>query len=254
VAEAGKWDAGLYDEKHSFVGKMAGDLIELLAPQAGEEILDVGCGTGHMTAQIAASGAKVMGVDMSASMVAQARRKYPEIMFEVGDARELRMEKKFEAVFSNATLHWINEPGRAVEAIAQRVKPGGRFVAEFGGKGNVARFMEAAETAWKKAMPGKEFPSPWYYPGIAEYAMLLERYGFEVTYAILFGRATPLEDGEGGLRNWIVMFAGSILEKLPAEKREEWISILESEARRKLFCNGRWVMDYRRLRFVARKV
>lgn len=254
MAQANKWDAGLYDEKHSFVWKLAGELIELLAPQLDEEILDVGCGTGHMTAQIAASGAKVLGVDMSATMVAQARAKYPAIGFQVADARELRMEEKFDAVFSNATLHWIKEPEREVQAIARRLKQGGRFVAEFGGKGNVAGFMETAETAWERMMPGQPFFSPWYYPGIAEYSMLLERHGFEVTYAILFDRPTPLEDGERGLRNWIAMFAGSILEKLPAEKREEWVQVLESEARGKLFRDGRWVMDYRRLRFVARKI
>jgi trans-aconitate methyltransferase len=253
MAQSSKWDAGLYDEKHSFVWKMAGDLVELLAPKAGEEILDVGCGTGHMTAQIAASGANVMGVDMSAPMVKQAREKYPEIKFEVADARELKLEKKFDAVFSNATLHWIQEPARAAQAVARRLKAGGRFVGEFGGAGNVAGFMHAAETAWLKVMPRQEFTHPWFYPGIAEYAAILEESGLETTYAILFDRPTPLEDGERGLRNWIAMFAGSILEKMPTEKREDWVDILENEARGKLFRDGRWVLDYRRLRFVARK-
>jgi trans-aconitate methyltransferase len=254
VAQSSKWDAGLYDEKHSFVWKMADDLVELLAPKAGEEILDVGCGTGHMTAQIAASGANVMGVDMSASMVRQAREKYPEIKFEVADARELKLEKNFDAVFSNATLHWIKEPERAAQAVAWRLKVGGRFVGEFGGAGNVAGFMGAAENAWQKVMPGQQFPNPWFYPGIAEYAAILEESGLETTYAVLFDRLTPLEDGEQGLRNWIAMFAGSILEKVTAETRDEWVDILESEARGKLFRDGRWVLDYRRLRFVARKI
>jgi trans-aconitate methyltransferase len=254
VAQSSKWDSGLYDEKHSFVWKMAGDVIELLAPKPGQEILDVGCGTGHMTAQIAASGAKVMGVDLSASMVQRAREKYPEIMFAVADACELSLEKKFDAVLSNATLHWIKEPQRAAQAVASRLKVGGRFVGEFGGAGNISGFMEAATSAWHTVVPGQQFPNPWFYPGIAEYASILAASGLETTYAVLFDRPTPLEDGERGLRNWIAMFAQSILEKLPAEKREEWIDILESQARGKLFRDGRWVLDYRRLRFVAHKV
>ena len=254
VAQANKWDASLYDDKHSFVWKMAGDLIELLAPKPGEEILDVGCGTGHMTAQIAASGANVVGVDMSASMVQQAREKYPEIIFAVADARELNMEKKFDAVFSNAALHWIKEPERAAQAVARRLKVGGRFVGEFGGAGNIAGFLEAAETAWRQVMPGQQFPNPWFYPGIAEYASILNASGLETTYAVLFDRPTPLEDGARGLRNWIAMFAGSILEKITVEKREEWVEILERQASGELFRDGRWVLDYRRLRFVARKV
>jgi len=247
-----KWDAGLYDDKHSFVWKMAAGLVELLDPKAGERILDVGCGTGHLTAQIAASGALACGIDQSPEMIRQAREKFPELRFEVMDAREISMEEPFDAVFSNATLHWIKEPERVIRGIVKVLKPRGRFVAEFGGKGNVAGLMEAAESAWKKVRPGTPIDSPWYYPSVAEYTGLLEQHGVEVTYALLFDRPTPLEDGERGLRNWLEMFAGRMTGKLPLEERERLVEEIERRARGKLFKDGQWVMDYRRLRIVAR--
>jgi len=134
------------------------------------------------------------------------------------------------------------------------LKPGGRFVAEFGGKGNVAALLAAAECAWKKLRPETPFDSPWFYPSAGEYASLLERRGLEVTYALLFDRPTPLEDGERGLRTWLEMFGGSIAGKLPVEERERLVKEIERQARGKLFRDGQWVMDYRRLRIVARAV
>jgi trans-aconitate methyltransferase len=247
-----KWDAGLYDDKHSFVWKMAAGLVELLEPKPGERVLDVGCGTGHLTAQIAASGAFLYGIDQSAEMIRQARKKFPELRFEVMDAREISLEESFDAVISNATLHWIKEPERVIRGIVKVLKPGGRFVAEFGGKGNVARLLAAAESAWKRLRPGTPFDTPWFYPGVAEYAGLLERHGLEVTYALLFDRPTPLEAGERGLRTWLEMFGDRITEKLPVEERERLVEEIERQARGKLFKDGQWVMDYRRLRIVAR--
>jgi trans-aconitate methyltransferase len=248
-----KWDAGLYDKKHSFVWKMAAGLVELLEPKSGEHILDIGCGTGHLTAQIAARGATSRGIDQSAEMVRQARERFPELRFDVMDAREITLDESFDAVFSNATLHWIKEPARVVRGIARILRPGGRFVAEFGGRGNIAGLMEAAEKAWEKLLPETPFESPWFYPGVAEYAGLLERHGLEVTYALLFDRPTPLEDGERGLRTWLEMFGGRMADKVPKDKREQLVEEIERQARGKLFKDGQWVMDYRRLRVVAKK-
>jgi len=248
-----KWNAGLYDDKHSFVWKMAADLVRLLEPKPGERILDVGCGTGHLTAQIAASGALVHGIDQSPEMIRQARESFPELRFEVMDAREISLQEFFDAAFSNATLHWITEPERVVHGIAKVLKPGGRFVAEFGGKGNVAELLAAAERAWRKLRPGTPMNRPWFFPSVAEYAALLEQHGLEVTHALLFDRPTPLEDGERGLRTWLEMFGGSMMGKLPREEHERLVQELEREARGKLFKDGQWVMDYRRLRIVAKK-
>jgi trans-aconitate methyltransferase len=247
------WNASLYDEKHSFVWKMAAGLVNLVDAKSGEHILDVGCGTGHLTAQIAASGAHVTGVDRSPEMIAQAHAAHPAVRFEIADVRELGFRGEFDAVFSNATLHWVTEPERAVTAIAAALRRGGRFVAEFGGKGNVAGLVSAVTRAWKHLDLPEPLPNPWYYPGIAEYAALLEKHGLEVTYALLFDRPTPLEDGSRGLQNWLDMFGGSFLGQIPENLRDKFKEQVEKQARSALFQDDNWVMDYRRLRIIARK-
>lgn len=252
MTEEIKWDAGLYDDKHSFVWKMAEGLLELLATQPGEKILDIGCGTGHLTRKIAASGAQVTGVDRSPEMIRQARASYPEIRFEVADATCIPLDGPFDAVFSNATLHWIKDADRVASEISRLLSPNGRFVAEFGGHGNIAKLMAAAERAWTKLRP-ESMPNPWYYPSLAEYGNLLEKHGLEVTYGLLFERPTPLEEGEDGLRNWLKMFGGVIFEMLSERERIEFIDGTLREARGKLFNEGHWVIDYRRLRVAAKK-
>jgi trans-aconitate methyltransferase len=253
VAQGSEWNAELYDEKHSFVWKMAAGVLDLLGAKPGERILDLGCGTGHLTEKIAAAGAKVVGVDRSPDMVLQAREKYPALQFEVMDAREISFAEPFDAVFSNATLHWIKEPERVIMGIVKTLRAGGRFAAEFGGKGNTNELMKAVERAWlMEHLPGPA-PKPWYYPGVAEYATLLENFGLEVTYAILFDRPTTLEDGEHGLHNWLKMFGAAFTEYLPEEQREAALAAVEREAGPALFHDGHWVMDYRRLRIVAKR-
>ena len=254
MAQGSRWNAGLYDDKHSFVWKMAAGLLELLESKAGERILDLGCGTGHLTEQIAASGAEVVGVDRSSDMIRQAKEEHPALQFEVMDAREIAFAELFDAVFSNATLHWIKEPEKVIARIAAVLRPRGRFVAEFGGKGNVGALMTAVEQAWRKVGISGPTPDPWYYPSIAEYAGLLEKHRLEVTYAILFDRPTPLEDGERGLRNWLNMFGGSFLGQLSADQREATVAAIEQEARSALWRDSQWVMDYRRLRIIAKKL
>jgi trans-aconitate methyltransferase len=254
MAQETKWNAGLYDDKHSFVWKMASGLLDLLAAQPGERVLDVGCGTGHLTAQIAETGALVTGIDRSPEMIRQAQEKYPGLRFQVMDACEITLLESFDAVFSNATLHWIREPERVVEGVARSLRSGGRFVVEFGGKGNTAQFLTAASRAWSRLEFAGAMPHPWFYPNIAEYAALLEQHGFEVTYATLFDRPTPLEDGERGLRNWMDMFGGSFLATLSDSQREQFKAVVEHEARPALFHDSRWVMDYRRLRIAARRI
>jgi trans-aconitate methyltransferase len=253
MTKRSEWNAELYDDKHSFVWKMAAGLLELLEAKPGERILDLGCGTGHLTEIIAASGAKVVGVDRSPDMIRLARERYPGLQFAVMDARKMAFAEPFDAVFSNATLHWIKEPKRVVAGIAKVLHPGGRFVAEFGGRGNIRELMTAIERAWRKlGIPGIA-PDPWYYPSIAEYAAVLEKHGLAVSNAMLFERPTALEDGERGLRNWLEMFGGTFLDQLSGEQREQVITAIEQEAGAALLSDGHWVMDYRRLRIVARR-
>jgi trans-aconitate 2-methyltransferase len=248
------WNANLYNAKHDFVWKFGADVVSLLAPRAGERIMDLGCGTGHLTAQIAESGAEVMGVDRSAEMVAAAQAAYPRLKFEVVDARRLNFYEKFDAVFSNATLHWIHEPEPVLEGIFKALRTGGRFVAELGGRKNIRAMQDAFDAALVEldaAQPGEV--QPWYYPSVSEYATLLEKHGFEVRMITLFDRPTGLADGPAGLRNWIVMFGGDYLAKAGEPKREEFLRLVENKLRPKLFRDGQWWADYRRLRLVAFK-
>jgi trans-aconitate methyltransferase len=248
------WNADLYDAKHAFVWKFGADLLPLLAPRTGERILDIGCGTGHLTAQIARSGAQVVGVDRSPEMAGAARTGYPHLRFEVADARSLPYRAEFDAVFSNATLHWIREPELVIRNVWNALRPGGRFVAEFGGKGNIAKMMSGFERALAELQPGLErVTTSWYYASISEYSTLLENNGFEVRFMTLFDRPTPLEDGEAGMRNWITMFGQDYLDKLDSGSRGAFLSKVEDFLRPELFRDGQWWGDYRRLRFAAWK-
>jgi trans-aconitate methyltransferase len=248
------WNASLYDAKHAFVWKYGADLVPLLAPQSGERILDVGCGTGHLTSQIADSGAHLVGVDRSPEMVVAARKTYPHLQFEVADARDLPYRGEFDAVFSNATLHWIHEPELVLRSVRNALRPGGRFVAELGGKGNIRKMQSAFDQTLSEltaAAPGEI--NPWYYPSVSEYATLLETNGLEVRFITLFDRPTPLADGEAGMRNWITMFASDYSAKLSPDMRESLLRRVEELLRPELFRDGQWWADYRRLRFSAWK-
>ena len=247
-----QWNAAQYDAKHGFVYEKAKGLVELLAPQAGERILDLGCGTGALTAEIAERGVEVLGVDRSEEMISQARRKFPALKFEAVDARELRFNAEFDAVFSNAVLHWIPQAKQVISGVAHALKPGGRFVAEFGGKGNIQRLVEGFHRAFSAlGMREPDGVSPWFYPSVGEYADLLERHGLEVREASLFDRPTTLEEGERGLENWIRLFRQTFVEKMGEENAQRWIREVERQCRVELFKNGSWELDYRRLRIAA---
>ena len=245
------WNATLYDQKHAFVSEYGKGVLALLEPQAGETILDLGCGTGALAQEIAASGARVVGIDGSSDMIEKARAAYPGIEFLVADAREFSFPYQFDAIFSNATLHWIPEAQRVVERMSAALHPGGRLVAEFGGKGNVERITTALQEA-ARTIAGVEIDSGWYFPSIGEYASLLEKHGFEVQSAALFDRPTKLEDGDRGLANWIAMFGGHMVNTLPGDVKQQVIARVEASLRPTLFKDGSWYADYRRLRIVAR--
>jgi SAM-dependent methyltransferase len=228
------WDAQRYQARHNYIYSYGESLIEMLAPFAGERILDLGCGSGQLTAKIAECGAEVIGMDRSPEMLAEARRNFPALKFEIGDAANFELDAPVDAVFSNAALHWVKNADGAAQSIARALRKGGRFVAEFGGKGNVGTVLEA--------LPPVE--TPWYFPSVGEYAPILERHGFEISLATLFDRPTRVE-GEDGFEDWLKMFASSILGN--DEARREVVEKL----RPKLYRDGGWVLDYRRLRVIA---
>jgi trans-aconitate methyltransferase len=243
----GEWDAARYQDRHSFVWRYGADLLELLNPQPGERILDIGCGTGQLTAEIARSGAQVVGLDNSPDMLADARKNFPDLWFVLGNATGFVFEEPFDAVFSNAALHWVKDADRAVACIRRALRPGGRFVAEFGGKGNITTVQAALRAVLG---PAADEQSPWYYPGIGEYASILERHGLEVRNASLFPRLTPLT-GADGMDHWLRMFMPAYLHHLSPERANEIVHKLEEELRPALYRDGTWTLDYRRIRIVA---
>jgi trans-aconitate 2-methyltransferase len=246
------WNPDLYQQQHSFVWQLGQGLIDLLDPQSGEHILDLGCGTGQLTAAISAQGATITGIDADAAMVAQAQQQYPQIDFAVADAQAFTLPEPVDAVFSNATLHWVHEAEAAIAQIWAALKPEGRLAAEFGGKGNMAQVLAALEQARITLGYGSSQAVPWYFPSVGEYATLLEQQGFEVRLATLFDRPTPLI-GETGLVDWLRMFAGRFLSDIPAEAHADLLQKIESKLRSRLYQEGQWIADYRRIRVLAVK-
>ncbi len=247
-----QWDSTFYDDKHSFVTKYGEGVLELLAPKPGERILDVGCGTGHLTHLIAEEGADVTGMDNSAEMVATAQAAYPHIKFMVADAANFSFDEPFDAVFSNAALHWVHRAEEAVVCMSRALKSGGRFVVEFGGKENVKQIYSTLEqTIWE--MAGIHVSAANYFPSIGEYGSLLEKHGIQVANAMLFDRFTRLEDGDEGIGNWIRMFRRAAMEPLSDEMKSAVIDRVKERLRYSLFKDGAWHADYRRLRIVGFK-
>jgi ubiquinone/menaquinone biosynthesis C-methylase UbiE len=247
------WNAQLYDGKHSFVSKFGEDLLELLAPEKGEYILDVCCGTGDLACKLNELGANVMGIDQSENMIEQAKKKYPHLTFKVQNVLNLSYHCEFDAVFSNATLHWVKPPKKALSCMYNALKPNSRFVAEFGGKGNVQIITDEIISQLKKlGIHYKDDQFPWYFPSIGEYSMLMEEVGFRVVFAQHFDRPTPL-DGEHGLKYWINMFAAGMFEGLNDELKDLIITKVENNLKSILFHDNRWFADYKRIRVVGVK-
>lgn len=243
-----KWNANLYDNKHSFVSNFGEELIGLLSPAKGEAILDIGCGTGDITHKIGELGAKVVGIDKSANMIGRASGKYPHIRFQVGNVLDLNEKKTYDGIISNATLHWVKEPDEALKRIFCSLKEGGRFVAELGGKGNIRQITSAVKGSMEAlGFTYREELFPWYFPSIGEYTTLMERAGFTVIYASLFDRPTNLQ-GDEGLKNWMLMFGESMFEGLSESDKNRIIEGVEQRLKPILYQGGQWVADYKRLR------
>jgi trans-aconitate methyltransferase len=244
---AAQWDAECYESRFSFVWNHGAALIDLLDPKPGETVLDLGCGTGHLSHQIAERGATVVGLDSAPPMVAQARINYPQLRFILGGGESFALPEPIDAVFSNAALHWMTDAAAVVKNVHAALRPGGRFVGEFGGKGNVARIIAAVrEETGSSAIP-------WYYPSVGEYATLLEAHGFRVHSAFHFDRMTALE-GARGMEDWLEMFGEKLLALIPAEQRAPARARILERLRPELFRDGIWYADYVRLRFVASRV
>jgi len=246
------WDPELYEARHSFVWQLGQDLIQVLDPQRGERVLDLGCGTGQLTAEIAERGADVTGIDASPEMIGQARQNYPHLKFVLGDSAKMHFEAEFDAVFSNAALHWMLQASAVASGIARALKKGGRLVAELGGKGNISHIEQAIEVVLHRYL-GEGIPAKrTFFPSVSEYSTILESEGLEVRSVQLFDRPTKLS-GEAGMKDWLRQFAAYYFEPLPPRDQETALENIAEELRPRLFHGGNWVADYRRLRIVAVK-
>ena len=246
------WNAEQYQNRHAFVFESSRDLVSgWLSPQLGERVLDLGCGTGELTAQMAESGAVVTGVDASGQMIAAARGQHPGVRFEVQDAHTLPYQADFEAVFSNAALHWMKPLDTVLAGAARALTPNGRLALEMGGGNNVLAVREAVEGALAElSLPA--LVHPWIFPSPAELAALLENAGFTVERLHLFKRPSTLS-GEDGFRAWLAGFGSGWLAPLSGEARAAVIARAEELARPQLWNGTEWVADYVRLRALAVK-
>ena len=248
------WNPSLYNDKHAFVYGYGESLINLLKPQAGECILDLGCGAGQLTAEIAEQGAEVVGLDASAEMIADAQMKYPNLEFVVADAADFRIEQTFDAIFSNAALHWVLRYREAIGCMYEALKPKGRLVLEMGGRGNIQQIEDALRIQLDKHGFGLEASMPcWFFPTIGQYSSALEANGFSVKMVQHYDRPTELADSDTGIKDWLRMFAASFFEGVPTEEREGIMDEVQEALRPKLFRKGKWYADYKRLRVLAMK-
>lgn len=249
------WKPYDYDQQLSFVSAYGKGAAELLAPQPGERILDLGCGTGDLTHEISKSGAHVTGMDYSSEMIERAKSKYPELPFLTGDGENFETESPYDAVFSNAALHWMKDAEGVVRSVHGVLKPGGRFVAEFGGKGNIDGIYQALKTVFADHYGiDADARNPWYFPSLGQYASLLEAQGFRVHLAHHFDRPTRLSEGKDGIKHWLLHFGDCFFAGFSPEAKDEAIARTSQAAQSTLWQEDAFYADYRRLRVFAEKI
>lgn len=250
------WNAKVYDRKLGFVSGYGESLVSQLAPQPGETILDLGCGTGDLAKRISESGASVIGLDASPAMIDAAKRKYPDLMFHVGRGEAFALERQVDAVFSNAALHWIQDAHGAAQCMFRAVKPGGRLAVEFGGQGNVAAIVAAIIAVLHEQFDVADAAArhPWYYPSIGEYASLLESVGWTVRSAVLYDRPTTL-DGADGMDTWLTVFGAPFFAGFSEADAARARAAISERLKPRLFDEERqsWTADYQRIRVLAEK-
>lgn len=245
------WIASRYATNAAFVPALGQPVLHLLQPQPGERILDLGCGDGVLTEKLAAAGAQVVGVDSSQNMVEAARQRGLDAR--VMDATRLTFDEEFDAVFSNAVLHWIkHDPDAAIASAYRALRRPGRFVGEMGGHGCVAAIhLSLIFGLEKRGIKNAARLCPWYFPTVDDYTARLERAGFVAESVQLIPRPTPLP---AGMRGWLETFANPYSAALPENQRGDYLDEA-TEMLRPVLCDerGRWTADYMRLRFLARK-
>jgi trans-aconitate methyltransferase len=241
------WDPQRYARTARFVADLGMPVVDLLAPRPGERILDLGCGDGALTEKLAALGCAVVGIDSSPEQVGAAKARGLDAR--VMDAAALTFEHAFDAVFSNAALHWVRRPDAVMGGVRRALKPGGRFVGEMGGAGNVVRIKAALVAALDRRGIDGAAAVPWYFPSPEEYAGRLRAHGFKVRSIELIPRPTPLP---GPMTDWLHTFAETFISRVPAAQQAAYIEEVGAALAPELCdAEGRWTADYVRLRFAA---
>jgi SAM-dependent methyltransferase len=244
-----QWDPGAYARNARFVAELGASLVDWLEPSQGERVLDLGCGDGVLTEKLVAAGCTVIGVDASPEFVAAARERGLDAR--LADGQSLPFAGEFDAVFSNAALHWMKrDPDAVLAGVSRALRPGGRFVAEMGGAGNVASIRGALHEALARRGIDAAAIDPWFFPTADDYRARLQAAGFSVQRLELFARPTPLP---GDVTGWLRTFAQAFLERLPAGDRETVLEQVRETLRPRLSSGGLWTADYVRLRFIADK-
>jgi SAM-dependent methyltransferase len=243
------WDPQRYDRNARFVSDLGSPVVELLAPRAGERVLDLGCGDGVLTERLAALGCEVVGVDTSEALIGAARERGVDARVMSGE--RLTFDNEFDAIFSNAAMHWMRDADAVIDGARRALRPGGRFVAELGGAGCVETIRAALIAGLDRRGVDGLAADPWYFPTDIDYRVRLQRGGFEVKYIALIPRPTSLP---GDLIGWLETFAESFTGKLPLEERGVYLAEVQ-EAIRPALCagDGSWTADYVRLRFAAER-
>ncbi len=244
-----EWNADQYARDAGFVPQLGRQLLELLQPQPGERVLDLGCGDGALTRELVTAGCEVLAIDRSVSMVNRVQER--GIRAELGDGEALAFNAEFDAVFSNAALHWMLQADRVVSGIWHSLKPGGRFVAEFGGAGNVQQVVLHLTGVLAERGIDARTRNPWYFPTTTRYRALLENAGFLVSHLELFPRPTAVGRE---LLPWLRTFCGAFVTDLGETEREAIYGELSHRLAPHLRDNdGVWHVDYVRLRLRAEK-
>jgi trans-aconitate methyltransferase len=242
------WNAEDYEKHARFVSDLAGPVLEWLQPQAGQRILDLGCGDGVLTEELKRRDVDVLGVDVSESLLAAALARGVETR--QMDGQKLPFDAEFDAVFSNAALHWMSDAGAVIEGVFRALKPGGRFVAEFGGHGNVAAVTTAMRATARRRGGDAALAGPWFFPSVAVYREMLEERGFRVVRIGLFPRPTPLPTG---MIAWLKVFRRPFFAQYGAEEDKVLAEVEELLAPSLRDARGNWTADYVRLRVEAVK-
>jgi SAM-dependent methyltransferase len=242
-----RWSASDYAKNGRFVQELAGPVLAMLGAKPGERILDLGCGDGALSTEIRATGADVLGVDLSDELLAVARMK--GLRVRKLDGHALDFVSEFDAVFSNAALHWMRKPELVIAGVARALRPRGRFVGELGGHGNVAAIATAMRAVGALRNGDPELVAPWFFPTAEEYGALLAEGGFSMREIALVPRPTPLKTGMEG---WLRTFGRSFFDHFPEPERTEVVNEVMALLRPSL-CDSRggWTADHIRLRFYA---